>query len=259
MSRHTSLRERASQVPVLKPLARRWRALRRSSTAALGHPSIGSFRASEPPNPPPTDAFTSLFLRHEGRLVHKWLHCGRAYDRMLGEYRTGFPNSGTRRPVRFLEIGVSHGGSLELWREYLGEDAVIFGIDIDPRCAEVGRDDLHVRIGSQADEAFLRSVVKEMGGVDIVLDDGSHIASHQRTSFDVLFPLLTARGHVRGGRSPHLVLARMGRRVQKTGHVRRGCKKHGRRDAWLVSPNSAGPAIETRQNRHRIDQFSSIR
>jgi hypothetical protein len=33
-----------------------------------------------------------------------------------------------------------------------------------------------------------------MGGVDVVLDDGSHIATHQRASFDVLFPLLAEGG-----------------------------------------------------------------
>ena len=34
-----------------------------------------------------------------------------------------------------------------------------------------------------------------MGGIDVVLDDGSHIGRHQRTSFDVLFPLLQDGGH----------------------------------------------------------------
>ena len=33
-----------------------------------------------------------------------------------------------------------------------------------------------------------------MGGVDVVLDDGSHVALHQRVSFDTLFPLLSANG-----------------------------------------------------------------
>jgi hypothetical protein len=51
-----------------------------------------------------------------------------------------------------------------------------------------------VRIGSQDDPQFLRKVVAEMGGVDVVLDDGSHIASHQRVSFDVLYPLLGEGG-----------------------------------------------------------------
>ena len=51
-----------------------------------------------------------------------------------------------------------------------------------------------VRIGSQADPAFLNSVVAEMGGIDVVIDDGSHMASHQRASFDFLFPRLSSNG-----------------------------------------------------------------
>lgn len=93
-----------------------------------------------------------------------------------------------------LEIGVSKGGSLALWRKFLGPEALIFGIDIDPACAALDGEFARVRIGSQDDPQFLRNVVTEMGGIDVVLDDGSHIASHQRASFDVLYPLLSEGG-----------------------------------------------------------------
>lgn len=33
-----------------------------------------------------------------------------------------------------------------------------------------------------------------MGGVDIVIDDGSHISDHQRISFETLFPLMNEGG-----------------------------------------------------------------
>ena len=94
-----------------------------------------------------------------------------------------------------LEIGVFMGGSLALWRKFLGPDAVIFGIDINPSCIAFDGQFACVRIGSQDDPQFLRSIVAEMGGIDVVLDDGSHIASHQRASFDLLFPLLSDGGH----------------------------------------------------------------
>lgn len=124
---------------------------------------------------------------HDGRLVNKWDHYYRIYDRHFSTLR------GT--PVRLLEIGVSQGGSLQVWRKYFGDQAIIFGLDLDDRCAVVNDPpSINVRIGSQADEAFLKSVVEEMGGVDIVIDDGSHRASHLRTSFDVLFPLLSENG-----------------------------------------------------------------
>jgi hypothetical protein len=60
-----------------------------------------------------------LFEQHDGRLAHKWGQYLPAYSREFAPYRLGFPDAdGDHRPLRFLEIGVSHGGSLELWRKY---------------------------------------------------------------------------------------------------------------------------------------------
>lgn len=133
-----------------------------------------------------TNDMARAFYGHAGRAANKWEHYLEIYDRHLAPFR------GTR--VRFLEIGVFFGGSLEIWRGFLGPEATIFGVDIDPACA--GRVDPpnQVRIGSQADPDFLRGVVAEMGGVDVVLDDGSHMAKHQSASFATLFPLLSEGG-----------------------------------------------------------------
>ena len=51
-----------------------------------------------------------------------------------------------------------------------------------------------MRIGSQADPDFLASVVEEMGGVDIVLDDGSHVMEHIKSSLPALLPKVSAGG-----------------------------------------------------------------
>jgi hypothetical protein len=127
-----------------------------------------------------------IFFANRGHLIHKWLHYFAVYDQILAPY--------VGSKVKMLEIGVFKGGSLGLWRKFLGEEAVIFGVDIDPNCAAFDGEFASVRIGSQDDPKFLRSVVAEMGGIDVVLDDGSHIARHQRVSFDVLFPLLAEGG-----------------------------------------------------------------
>jgi hypothetical protein len=92
------------------------------------------------------------------------------YDRYFSPFRG--------RKTRFLEIGVNKGGSLQLWRKYFGDDAIIFGININPDCEKLNGLAGQVRIGSQIDRPFLESVIKEMGGVDIVLDDGSHHMQH---------------------------------------------------------------------------------
>jgi hypothetical protein len=159
----------------------------------LSGPPIDSFVGST--SPPIGGDMATLFSRHRGRHCTKWSQYFEVYDEVLAPYRHGFPlPGGGARPLRFLELGVYQGGSLELWREFLGADASIMGIDIDERCAGVGRADLPVRIGSQADREFLLDTVDELGGIDVVLDDGSHVAAHQRASFDVLFPLLTDGG-----------------------------------------------------------------
>ena len=128
----------------------------------------------------------SIFAENKGKLVHKWHHYIPIYDRYFSRFR------GKR--VRMLEIGVSGGGSLAMWRKYFGGDAIIYGIDINPACAAFNGHDGQVRIGSQDDSEFLQSVVAEMGGVDIVLDDGSHIMRHIKSSLLTLFPLLSMGG-----------------------------------------------------------------
>lgn len=127
-----------------------------------------------------------LFWANEGPIVHKWHHYLPIYDRYLSPWRG--------RPVRMLEIGVSRGGSMQLWRKFLGPEAVLFGIDLDPTCAQFDGQSAQIRIGSQDDAGFLQRVVEEMGGVDIVLDDGSHVSKHIRASLDTLFPLLSEGG-----------------------------------------------------------------
>lgn len=137
-------------------------------------------------SPHSTGALADLFYANTGRLAHKWTHYLDAYERYFAKYR------GTR--VHMLEIGVSGGGSLELWRKYFGPDATIFGVDVNPDCAARADAPTQVRIGSQDDPEFLRRVAAEMGEIDIVLDDGSHIGRHQEASFRTLFPLLKNGG-----------------------------------------------------------------
>lgn len=127
-----------------------------------------------------------IFAANQGCVVHKWHHYIPLYDRYFAPFR--------KRKIRFLEIGVSDGGSLQMWREYFGNDAVIYGIDIDPKCQQYNGLAGQVRIGSQTDKRFLESVISEMGGIDIVLDDGSHHMEHIPVSLKVLFPLLSNGG-----------------------------------------------------------------
>jgi cephalosporin hydroxylase len=144
----------------------------------------------------------SIYYSHTGRLIFKWHHYIAIYDRHLSAYRDSILRKDNQQErliasgekLRILEIGVLNGGSLQMWKRYFGDTATIYGIDINPDCKQFEEEGCHVRIGDQSDPAFLQSVIKEMGGVDIVIDDGSHIATHQAASFRTLFPLLTVGG-----------------------------------------------------------------
>ena len=129
-----------------------------------------------------------------GRPFVKWWHYFDAYEEQFAALAERSREGRLDRPVRILEMGVWRGGSLELWRQYFGPEAVIFGIDIDEVILSLGIDSAEVRVGSQTDEAFLRTVVEEMGGVDVVIDDGSHQSKDVIASLRILFPLLADGG-----------------------------------------------------------------
>ena len=115
----------------------------------------------------PTRGLRWYFDHNDGRLIHKWLHYFPIYQQYLEPYRG--------RKVTMLEIGVSHGGSLQMWRHHLGRRATIVGIDLAPRVAELATPDLHIHVGDQADPVFLDQLAARYGTFDIVLDDGSHL------------------------------------------------------------------------------------
>lgn len=100
-----------------------------------------------------------------------------------------------RQSVRnVIEIGVQTECSVRMWEEFF-PNATIHGLDIDPacKCHEGGR--IRIHTGSQADPAFLRSVLDAMEGApDIVIDDGSHAPNHQIATFNELFPALSQHG-----------------------------------------------------------------
>lgn len=146
---------------------------------------IDQFQAQEPVNLLPGPISSRFLTMPRGRGVHKWLHYLPVYERVFAPFRD---------KAVMLEIGVCYGGSLDLWRRYFGPDATLFGIDINPECADRVTAPNQVRIGSQADPDFLRSVVSEMGRPNIVLDDGSHVGEHQISSFRTLWPLLEVGG-----------------------------------------------------------------
>lgn len=96
--------------------------------------------------------------------------------------------------ILLIEIGVYHGSSIAMWREYF-QEATVVGIDYNPDCKKYETNHINVRIGDGASVDFLGSIIKEFGSPMIVIDDGSHRWDHQIRTFQFLFPLMQAGGH----------------------------------------------------------------
>ena len=136
----------------------------------------------------------SLAQNHTGNRFVKWAQYFDIYDEHFTAFLEKRRARGVLSPLRVLEVGVWRGGSLELWRKYFGKSAVIFGVEINPKYPKIGNGVAEVRFGSQSDPDFLATVIKEMGGVDIVIDDGSHHSADVLASIKHLFPHLSSPG-----------------------------------------------------------------
>jgi len=128
-----------------------------------------------------------IFYDTPHRICQKWAHYFRIYERFFSRYRRS-------RDLRMMEIGISQGGSLDMWRAYFGPEALIVGVDIDPRCRGYENGRTRVRIGSQEDSVFLQELVREFKEFDVVLDDGGHTMSQQIASFEALYPIVRLGG-----------------------------------------------------------------
>jgi O-antigen biosynthesis protein len=120
------------------------------------------------------------FESNQGRLIHKWNHYFDIYDRHFSRFRN--------TDVHILEIGVYHGGSLQMWRDYFGANAKIVGVDIDPRCKALEENGTEILIGSQEDRSFLAEIRSKLPRIDILIDDGGHTMNQQIVTFEELFP-----------------------------------------------------------------------
>ena len=132
------------------------------------------------------NALERHFRRNRKRLIHKWMHYFEVYDRHFARFRC--------KRVVVVEFGVSHGGSLQMWRKYFGRKATIYGIDIDPRCKKFESKRTKILIGDQEDRDFLRSIVAKTGPIDVLIEDGGHTMGQQIATFEEIYPTMAEDG-----------------------------------------------------------------
>ena len=97
------------------------------------------------------------------------------------------------RALRILEIGVWEGESLQTWAEFFPRAKVV-GVDINPDTRKFAGGRITVEVGDQSDAARLAEIAAAHGPFDIVIDDGSHVWTHQILTLQVLLPHVVAGG-----------------------------------------------------------------
>lgn len=79
----------------------------------------------------------------------------------------------------FIETGILGGGSLFMWRKWLGDKARIIGIDLNPAANRWIDAGFEIYIGDQGDPDFWRATLEQIGKFDALLDDGGHQSFQQ--------------------------------------------------------------------------------
>lgn len=122
----------------------------------------------------------------EGKGLHKGTGYCDIYNELFSEFRG--------KDVVVVEMGIGYGGCLQMWKEYFGPKAQIWGLDFhDDLFYEEDR--LKCIICDQSKPEDLAKIKDIIPKIDIFIDDGSHIGWHQVLTFKAIFPLISSRGY----------------------------------------------------------------
>ena len=129
-------------------------------------------------------SYRELMVCAKGEPTDKTLH------NYLDKYEF-FLNKWKDKKFNLLELGIFNGGSLRMWKKYF-RNAEIYGVDINPECKIHADERIHVEI---MDLSLLENLeaLKNIQP-EIIIDDASHIWSHQIKALINLFPVLPSGG-----------------------------------------------------------------
>jgi len=98
--------------------------------------------------------------------------------------------------VKILEIGIGKqkAPSLHMWADYF-TNGIIYGYDIlSPENFEINNKRIRVHKVDQSDTGQLKEALEKHGPFDLIIDDGSHMISHQKRSLRYGIPALKDGG-----------------------------------------------------------------
>ena len=119
---------------------------------------------------------------------NKFDHYFEIYDQVFNKFY--------RKKISLLEIGVGHGGSMEVLQKLFKKNSVISGLDVQEKSKIVEKKikNIKIFIGSQTDDNLLNKICDHHGNFDIIIDDGSHQPADIILTFLKLFPRLLEGG-----------------------------------------------------------------
>jgi hypothetical protein len=104
----------------------------------------------------------------------KWNNYFDIYENSLKKFKN--------KKITLVEVGVANGGSLFMWKKFLGKKAKIIGIDFNPESKKFEKYGFKIFIGDQSNQLFWKNFYKKIGKIDVLIDDGGHTNLQQITT-----------------------------------------------------------------------------
>lgn len=104
------------------------------------------------------------------------------------------------QPTTLLELGTGAywhadqgGAATRAFRDFFPNGKIVT-VDIYDKPCMIGEERVVFYMGSQTDEAFLKTIIEREGRPDVIIDDASHVNPFTLVTFDILFPQLKGGG-----------------------------------------------------------------
>jgi len=137
------------------------------------------------------DAFFESLDDNAKSLYDSWTSFPNNFSQKSSSYFQGYSDLLSRfrgKNCTLVEIGVFEGGSLKMWKDWLGPKSKIIGLDLNPEAKKFQEAGIEIVIGDQADPIFWEQLFINYPEIDIVIDDGGHQYFQQIiTFFSVVF------------------------------------------------------------------------
>lgn len=139
--------------------------------------------------------FENWYNQHKvGKGVWKWTQYFPTWERHLAKF---VEKSWAGQEVHMAELGIFSGGSLEMWQAVFGPGLRLWGVDIATVTKQYEQDDKSGRTRifnmDQTNSASWDEFKKLVPKLDILIDDGLHLFSGQKATFDNML------GHIAPG------------------------------------------------------------